>query len=193
MAAFDELLANIPIADIAAQTGLDEATTAAAITQILPSLVGGMKNNADSGGATALAGALADHSERGVSSLADIDPEDGKKIVRHVFGGKEEEVTAQLAGNTPNTLVSASSLKVLLPIVAPLVLGAIGKQIFGGQSEDEPAKTTKKKKAEEASGGLGDILGSVLGGLGSGSAGSSSSGGILGGLGGMLGGIFGGK
>lgn len=184
MAAYDDILAQIPVSDIAAQVGIDEATASAAIGQLLPGLLGGMKANADTGGASSLASALADHSERSIPSIGDIDVSDGKKIVRHVFGDKEDDVTAQLASAEPAGLVSAGTLKSLLPILAPIVLGLIGKKIFGG-SDDAPAKKkTKKEQAEESSGGLGDLLGGILGGA---TSAGSGSGGFLGGiLGGLL-------
>lgn len=208
MAALDDILAQIPVADIAGRVGIDEATATAAISQILPSLVGGMKSNADSGGAAGLAGALKKHGTAGHAAPADIDEEDGAKIVSHIFGDKKETVATQLADSTPNQLVSSGTIMKLLPILAPIVLSLIGKKIFGGGDDDAAAttktttktKTSSKKKTTKVDppaedngfGGLGDLLGGILGGgSGSGSA-SSSGGGFLGGILGKLGGLFGG-
>ncbi|HEV2930806.1 MAG TPA: DUF937 domain-containing protein, partial [Propionibacteriaceae bacterium] len=62
MSATDEILAEIPIRDLAAQLGVDEATAEAATRQAIPALLGGMQANAaDPAGAASLAGALGDH------------------------------------------------------------------------------------------------------------------------------------
>lgn len=202
MAALDDILAQIPVADIASRVGIDEGTAAAAIGQILPSLVGGMKANADSGDA-GLAGALASHGKAGHAAPADIDEEDGAKIIGHIFGDRKDAVATQLADSTPNQLVSSGTIMKLLPILAPIVLSLIGKKIFGGGDDEAAApkkKTTSKKKttkvnppADEAGGlgGLGDLLGGILGG-GASSSSSSSGGGFLGGILSKLGGLFGG-
>src|SRR5277367_2618227 len=77
-------------------------------------------------------------------------------------------------------------LKQLLPILAPIVLAYIGKQLTG--KSGAPAN-------EAASGGaLNDVLGSILGGMG----GNKSLGTVLGNVlgskaGDILGGLFGGK
>ena len=65
MSAVDDILADIPMDQLAAQLGVDEATAEAATRQAIPALLGGMQANAeDPAGAASLAGALGDHSER---------------------------------------------------------------------------------------------------------------------------------
>jgi len=60
--AVDDILADIPMDQLAAQLGVDEATAEQATRQAIPGLLGGMQANAeDPGGATSLAGALGDH------------------------------------------------------------------------------------------------------------------------------------
>lgn len=201
MAALDDILAQIPIADIASRVGIDADTASAAIGQILPSLVGGMKSNADSGDA-GLAAALAQHGKAGHAAPADIDAEDGAKIIGHIFGEKKDAVATQLADGTPNQLVNSGIIAKLLPILAPIVLSLIGKKIFGGGDDAAPStKSTSRKKSTKVNppaqdagglGGLGDLLGGILGGGGGGAgSGSSSGGGFLGGILSKLGGLFG--
>ena len=146
--------------------------------------------------AAARHGRLGDWGVMGLAQVGIVDAADGAKIVTHIFGEKQEAVATHLADATPSTLVSASTITKLLPILAPIVLSLVGKAIFGGKS-DEPAakpktKTTTKKTTTADSpsngslGGLGDLLGGLLGG-GSGSS-SGGLGDLLGGLGGLLGG-----
>ena len=55
MAAYDDIIANIPISDLAARLGVDEATARSAVDEALPALLGGMGANAqDAAGAASL-------------------------------------------------------------------------------------------------------------------------------------------
>ncbi len=93
--------------------------------------------------------------------------EDDNKIVNHMFGSNTEVVKDNLATKTG---LSADKIGGALAILAPIVMGYLGKQ----------------KQQESSSGGIGDLLGSVLGG---GQSNSSAGGGILGSiLGSVLGG-----
>jgi len=83
--AVDDILADIPMDQLAAQLGVDEATAEQATRQAIPALLGGMQANAeDPGGATSLAGALGDHPSDlidGGVDLNQVDAGDGEKIV----------------------------------------------------------------------------------------------------------------
>ena len=46
MSAVDDILADIPISQLASQLGVDEATAEAATRQAIPALLGGMQANA---------------------------------------------------------------------------------------------------------------------------------------------------
>ena len=93
----NELLGEIPIGDIAARLGVDEATAKQAITQALPGLLGGMAVNASSEeGATKLTSALKKHEGAKFKGLDAVDTEDGQKIVQHVLGDKQQDVAMAL-------------------------------------------------------------------------------------------------
>ncbi|MGN0002447.1 MAG: DUF937 domain-containing protein [Sphingobacterium composti] len=93
--------------------------------------------------------------------------EDDNKIVNHMFGKNTEVVKDNLASKTG---LSADKIGGALAILAPIVMGYLGKQ----------------KQQESGGGGIGDLLGSVLGG---GQSTSSGGGGIIGSiLGSVLGG-----
>ena len=184
MADLSSLLKQIPVGDIAQQLGIDEKVAEAAVEQIVPGLVAGLAANAaDPARAASLTNAVS-HDRGGVpTKVADVDIEDGKKIVTNVYGDKKDAVATQLAGATKASGVTDTIIQQILPIVAPIVLAWIANQ-FLGKKEEAPK--------EEASGGnvLGDLLGGLLGGGSSSS--SSSSGGGLGGIGDLLGGLLGG-
>lgn len=183
MSQIDDLLSAIPVSQLAARVGASEAETEQAIRQALPALVGGMKVNAeDPQGAQSLAGALRQHESSGPVhdggvDLDRVDPEDGQKIVGHVFGGQTDAVVSQLGGMGN---VSGDLVKKLLPLLAPIVMSWLAKQ-FGQKAPTGAA-------AQEQEGGLGGVLGDLLGGALGGAGGQGG-----GGLGDLLGGILRGR
>jgi hypothetical protein len=182
MAQYDDLLAQIPIGDIAKQLGIDEDVAEDAVKQVLPGLVGGLKANADEGGQASLEKALQKHQGAKLRGVSDVDTADGEKIVKHVFGDKEDAVVSTLAGSSAKSEVTDVIIKKVLPIVAPIVLAWLAHKILGGASESSP-----KGPPSSAPGAIPSGL------LGGGSSKSSNSGGpdlgdLLGGLGGLLGG-----
>jgi len=181
MADYDELLAQIPIADIARQLGVDQEVAEDAVEKVLPGLVGGLEANAkDPAGAASLERALASHSGTPrLRTVEEVDTADGEKIVGHVFGSNTDQVAAKLADASPKSAVTGDLIKKVLPIVAPIVLAWLANKFLG--------QGASKGSATQGSGGLGDLLGGLLGG---GSSSGSSAGGID--LGGLLGGLLGG-
>lgn len=170
MNAVNDILGRVPMSQLAAELGTDEATAEQAARQAIASLVGGMKDNAsDEGGAASLAGALNQHSQSRFAAadtvdLADVDTADGEKIVSHVLGSDPDTQVASLGG-----LLGNAQVQKLLTMLAPIVMGYLARQVTSGK--------------------FGDILGGILGG---GSGAKSPDSGGLGGLGDILGGILGG-
>lgn len=198
MAGIDDILSTVPLDQLAGRLGVDEATAQRAVGAALPALLGGLRANAqDLAGAASLGEALAQHDpalvEGGVD-LDDVDTDDGRKIVGHVFGQNEQAVVAQLAESTGT---GKDLLARVLPALAPIALAFLAKQLggagsSGGTSTGTSTGTAAGKGAGErpgapqtGGGGLGDVLGGLLGG-GSGSGGGLGD--LLGGLGGLLGG-----
>jgi len=204
----DELMGQIPIGQLAGQLGVSEQEAEQAVRAALPALIGGMQANAqDPGGAASLQRALGEHDGSlldGGVDLDQVDTADGAKIVRNVFGGNEDAVVQQLGGLGG---LGGGLMAKLLPMLAPLLLSYLGKQLAGrgggGEPADRPAPAPgggssgmgpgaggmgprSRPDAGTASGGggLGDILGGLLGG--------SGGNGGLGGLGDVLGGLLGG-
>jgi hypothetical protein len=175
MSAIDDIVAQLPMADLAGKVGSDPQTTEAAVRQVLPALLGGLHANAqDPAGASSLAGALGQHSpdlvEGGVN-LDQVDPGEGSKIVSNIFGGQSDQVAQTLGGSLGG---QTGLVQKLLPLLAPIVLSYLAQRI-GGQTQ------------APGGGGLADVLGGLLGGQG------AAAGGGAAGLGGMLGGLLGGS
>lgn len=176
MSAVDQILSQLPIDDIAARLGTDPATATQAARAALPALLGGLQANAqDPAGEASLAEALTQHDPALVEGGVDldaVDAEDGARITRHIFGDSSDQVVSQLGSVGGDKGLVAK----LLPILAPIVLAYLAKQV-GGSAKD--------------SGALGQVLSQVLAGASEG-AGKSSAGGGLGDLlGGLLGGLLG--
>jgi hypothetical protein len=176
----DDLLAQIPMDQLARQLGVSHGEAEKLTRQALPALVGGMEANAkDPRGATSLAEALKQHDNdllEGGIDFGQVDTEDGNKIVRNVFGDNSDQVISRLGGSSKDSMMSK-----LLPMLAPLVMSFLAKRIMGGSKSG----ATQAGAGNSQQGGLGDLLGGLLGG------GSTGSGG-QGGLGDLLGGLLGG-
>ncbi len=170
----NDLLSQIPMDQLARQLGVDEQTAEAATRQALPALLGGMQANAqDPAGAASLSRAVGDHDASlldGGIDLGQVDVVDGDHIVSNVFGGNRDQVVDRLAGGGADSGLIGK----LLPMLAPLVMAYLAKQLQGGGEGPGAA-------GGPGAGGLGDLLGGLLGG-----------GGQAGGLGDLLGGLLGG-
>lgn len=169
----DDLVAQLPLDQIAGQLGVDQSQAADASKQAVTALVGGLEANAqDPGGLSSLESALQQHADQpAVTDISQVDTADGEKIIGHVFGDNKDAVVSQLGGLGGGSLIGK-----LLPMLAPMVLGLL-------------ANNVGKASAGSAGGGAGgggltDVLGGLLGGGG--------GGGGLGGLGDILGGLLGG-
>lgn len=194
MAGLDDLYAQIPTSEIANKLGADKGDVDNAIHTLVPVLLGGLQHNSqDPEHASKIESAANSQAARGLldagGGVGQVDESDGHQAVAALFGGNDtDQVAAALAkGGAGNS----DLLKRLLPVVLPIVLAYIGKQLGSGGGGGAP-----QKKEEAAGGGLGEVLGSILGG-----SGDKSLGGILGNvlagkggaLGDILGGLLGGK
>lgn len=178
MSDFKELIANLPIDQIAANLGVSKRKANAAVGAAVPALLKGMQANAaDPAGAASLTSAVESKDTSlvdGRISLADVDTEDGNKIVANIFGDNQSDVASKLSGLGG---LDAGGIQKLLGMLGPIVLAWLAK---------------KKISDATSGGGIGDLLGGLLGGGSGGSSSKKKSSGGLGGLGGLLGGLFGG-
>ena len=166
MTDLNEVLQQVPVDDIAKKLGIPDDVASAAVKQVLPGLLGGLAANAS------LEKALSNHTTA-PKSLAEIDTNDGEKIVKNVFGDN----TTRWRRSSPTPNVTMDIIKQVLPIVAPIVLSFIATQVFKPKTDAAPAAS---KAAAPAAGGI--DLGGMLGGLLSDPNTQQMVGGLLGGL-----------
>ena len=142
------LLAGGNLQQIAGQLGVSQEQAGTAVTAAVPLLVGAMQRNASSPeGLSALAGALdRDHDGSILDDLGGFlgggaAAGSGASILGHVLGGRQGNVASQLGRSTG---MDSGQVMQLLAMLAPLVMGALGKA---------------KRQTRADTGGLADILG----------------------------------
>jgi hypothetical protein len=181
-------LGNEVVAGITQNTEASEEQTKAVVSNALPALLGALQNNASKGeGAQGILNAIGSKHDGSILDnlsgfLGSNDTSDGNGILGHMLGDKRDAVEHAISGKTG---VSSGTVSKILAMLAPVVMGYLGKQSQNKQVSD--------------GNGLNDLLGGMLGG--------QSGGNVLGGLldqngdgklgvddvGGLLGGFFGKK
>ncbi len=178
------------LSQIAGALGTDEDKAGDAVAMALPALLGGMAKNAQNpDGASALAGALDNHDDGVFGQLTDLlGNQDGAKILGHVLGSKTDATQQRIAAGSG---LDMGSVAKLLPMLAPLVMGYLGKQKKeqGLGAEDLASALQNERQQTEAKapglGGLAAILDTDGDGLDLDDVKNLASG--SGGLGGLLG------
>lgn len=180
---------------MAARIGADKEKTSTALEGLVPTMLGAMSNNTKSeAGASGLLGAL-DRDHDG-SILDDIvgfigksDEGPGEGIVGHVLGDKRNAVESGLSDKTG---LKSGQIGGLLNMVAPIVMGYLGKQKrqqsgsgFGLQEVAGLLGNMASTSDQSTGLDLGDVLG-MFGGLSGRSSDSGNSG-----VGGLLNNLFG--
>jgi len=188
---------------LGSQVGATPEQTGTAAQAALPLLMGALQRNAGSGGASSLLSALdRDHDGSVLDDLAGFlgqGPSDsGARSLDHIFGGKRGTVESAVSRASG---LDSGQVTQLLAMLAPLVLGALGKA---------------RRQTGSDAGGLGELLGGAvgsmqqqspgIGGLVSGLLDADGDGSVVddllekglgggtgGALGGLLGGLLGGK
>ncbi|MEM1204701.1 MAG: DUF937 domain-containing protein [Acidobacteriota bacterium] len=174
--------------------GTDPSTTSNAVSAALPMLMGALaKNSAEPQGAAALAGALdRDHDGSVLDDLAGFlgggNAESiGGGILRHMLGGRPT-AAADAVGQASG--LDAGKASQLLAMLAPLVMGALGKQKRGGSLDPGGlAGMLAQERGRVESQPGGSILTQILDRDGDGQVGDDIA--SLGA--GLLGGLLGGK
>ena len=193
---------------VAGQTGQSKNKTSELLTMALPVLTQAMKRNVSSSeGAKSLMNALKDKHDGSI--LDNLDGlfdggvnedvlQDGNKILGHVLGTKQQNVTNTLSVKSG---IDSNSVAQILQVAAPILLGLLGKQSqqqnISSQNSLENMLggliTNNSKKQEQS------FLESILDADGDGSIIDDVADMVLGnnkkksGLGGILGGLFGKK
>lgn len=181
---------------ISRQTGTTPQETASVVTTSAPLLLGMLRKNASTEqGAQGILGALQEHDGSILDNLSGFlsqgNTADGNGILSHILGGNRDTMEHAISKQTG---VSSGSVSKIIAMLAPVIMGYLGKQ--KRQTGDADNST-----------GLGGLLGNLMGGSGSSitalldqdgdgklsinDAVAALSGKKSGGLGGMLGGLFG--
>lgn len=162
------------------QAGMNPNQTSAAMTAVVPMLLGAMaKNSSSPEGANGLLGALDTDHDGSIlddlgsflgGSMMNSRSANGSGILKHILGGNQPTVETGLADKLG---VDSQSIGKLMTMVAPLIMAYLGKQ-----------KRSAGNTGFDA-GGLGGLLGNLAGG-------SRQSGGIdIGDIMDMVGGMSG--
>src|SRR5258706_2897296 len=129
----NDALSGEAVSQISQTIGADESSTSSAIQAALPMLLGGLAHQSSTDeGASALAGALErDQHSSVLDNLGGLiggmlggNAANGEGILGHIFGGQQDNVTQ---GVSQASGLDMSKVGPLLAILAPIVMGAIGR------------------------------------------------------------------
>jgi hypothetical protein len=115
---------------ISQQVGADESTTNQAVSAAIPLLISALAKNAlQPGGANALQSALQQHDGGILDNLggrlgSPAETSDGSAILGHVLGNRQGSIENALSRQTG---LNAGSIAKILMMLAPLVMGALGR------------------------------------------------------------------
>ncbi len=147
------------LGQISGLLGADSDAAQKGIAAAVPALLGGLaKNTQSEGGAASLLGALDAHDGSALDNIGGLGDlvGDGDKILGHVFGGKQDQVAQAVASESGLDLGMVTKL---LPMLAPIVMGFLGKQKAAGNlDQGSLAKSLGAERDSMASGGLGGML-----------------------------------
>jgi hypothetical protein len=160
------------IQQISDHLGADPASVSKATTLALPMLLGGLSKNAsDAQGAAALDQALNAHDGSILGNLGSMLGGGGAggiggAILGHIFGAKRGPVEE---GVGQATNLNAQQISQLLMMLAPIVMGVLGRMKQRGQVDAQQLPRVLEQGRSEAeqhapeSGGLGGILDGLFG------------------------------
>lgn len=197
------------VSGVSGQTGQSTDKTGNLLSMAMPVLMQAMRRNAATPqGADGLLGALnGKHDGSILDNLGDLFNggvnqnvmDDGGKILGHVLGGSQQNVTNALSSKSG---IDAGSVAQILKVAAPILMGVLGKQqrqqqvsnqnglegllgglLKGNSPQQEQSFLESILDADGDGSVIDDVAGMVLGG-------DKKS---EGGLGGLLGGLFGKK
>ena len=119
------MTSKVALGQVSKKTGLTEKQIKKLMMIAIPILLKYMTQNASSGdGAQSLLGALMQHNKKEEVGLQlkDADEDDGHKIIGHIFGKKEKEVTQSISAQSGLT---ADQVNQILAIMAPALMNGV--------------------------------------------------------------------
>jgi len=156
------------LTELSKALGADEKTTGNAADTAMTTLVGALaRNTSDTGAAESLHGALArDHDGSILDNFSALiggsEERSGQGILRHVLGSKQPRVEHALGQTTG---MDSGQVTKLLGMVAPMVMGALGK--MQRQEKLDPASVAgllgeQSRSIERDSPQAGSLVGKLL-------------------------------
>ena len=148
------LTAKNSLAQIAKKTGLSEKKIKKLMMIAVPILLKYLTQNASSGdGVNSLLGALAQHNNKEdmTLQLKDADEKDGGKIIGHIFGKKQDEVTQNISAQSGLTQEQVNQI---LAIMAPAIMSGVS---------EASTNTTASQQTGAAANPYSGIFGALLG------------------------------
>ncbi len=167
------------VGQIAQAIGADRGQTQTAVAAALPAILAALNNTNTTAGASDLSRALdRDHDGSLLDQLGGFlggqlsgKQADGGGILGHILGGRQREVEERVAQTSGLDL---SQVARLLPILAPIVMAALGRRKRQRGLDDAGLSGTLAEDAvrtrEAAPSGIGDVLSSLFDRDGDGSA-----------------------
>ncbi len=162
------LLGSLTSADslnaLAGNTGISGDSILPLVTQALPKLLAALKGNASSeDGAASLLTALSNHvSDKPVAlQLKEADAVDGGKIIGHILGANQQQVTQELASNSG---LDFSQVTSLLSNLAPALMS--GMSSMTSATGDTPGLDLSSLNGLMGGLDLTSLLGGAAGALG---------------------------
>ena len=143
--------------EVAAKTGLSEKQIKKLIMLAVPIIIKYLTKNASSGdGALSLLSALNQHTDKKEmdQQLKEADEVDGGKIIGHIFGKKQPEVTQNLSAQSGLTQEQVNQI---LAIMAPAIMSGVS------EAKEEAEAAQKPASSQHAFGATPGIFSALLG------------------------------
>jgi hypothetical protein len=183
---------------ISEQIGADQQQTSTAATQVFSALSNALAHNTTSeSGLNAFIsaldrdhdGSILDNLSENISMLWENQPSNkatnGSGIIHHILGTQQDAIAQNISQNSG---LSMNQVLQLLPILAPIVMGVLGKvKNKGGLDISDLIAIISGNPQQNNSGNIGDLIQTVL----KGNTSSHQNSGDL--VGNILGGLFGKK
>lgn len=149
------------ISQISRQLGADEQTTKQGIDVAVPLLVSALSRNTQQyDGAEALSTAVKrDHSggilEQPDQAINNYPTNDASKILGHILGGKRGQIESTISRGT------GLDAGMLLQILAPLVMGALAKQMNNRKLDPSGLASELNQETQQYQRSNGDLMGVI--------------------------------
>lgn len=175
------------IESISKESGASKKDTQTVVTAALPAILGALQNNASSGGAGGILQAISTKHDGSIldnlaGALGSVAASDGEGILKHVLGSSQNSLQKAISKKSG---VSATTVSKILALLAPIVMGYLGRETKKGSVNNEKGLT-------DLLGGLigngsgAELLGSLLGTGNAGAKSGRKTTSKAGGLGGLL-------